>query len=101
MIASQNGPYKRLSADYSQRYGSQAESAESKAALENINKVVDKIIDSYARAIALAGTDLQNQKARAQWMESLTGLYKFRHNNADTGLNEFIAGVLSKPLPQP
>jgi hypothetical protein len=96
--AYQNGPYKRLSEDYTKRFGNLPESAESKAALDNINKVLDRIIDAYARAVALAGP--QNQAAKAQWMTQLTNFYKFRHNNSDAGLTEFIAGVLKTPLPQ-
>lgn len=99
--AYQNGPYKRLSDDYSKRFGNQPESPESKAALENIDKVLDKLIDAYARAVALAGNDPQQQAAKNQWMSRLTDFYKFRHDNSDAGLTEFIAGVLSKPLPQP
>ena len=97
--AYQNGPYKRLSEDYTKRFGNQPESPESKAALENINKVLDKIIDAYARAVALAGSSPQNQTAKTQWMAQLTNFYKFRHNNSDAGLNEFIANVLKTPLP--
>jgi hypothetical protein len=100
-LAYQNGPYKRLSEDYTRRFGNQPESAESKAALENINTMMDKIIDAYARAVALASKDPQQQGPRTQWMNRLTELYKFRHDQSDAGLNELIAGVLSKPLPQP
>ena len=100
-LAYQNGAYKRLSEDYSKRFANQPESAEGKAALDNINKVVDKIIDAYARAVALAGTSPQNQTAKAQWMAQLTNFYKFRHENSDAGLNEFITGVMKTPLPQP
>ncbi len=100
-LAYQNGPYKRLSDDFSKRFSNQPESPESKAALENINKVMDKIIDAYARAVALASKDPQQQAARTQWMNRLTELYKFRHEQSDAGLNELIAGVLAKPLPQP
>jgi hypothetical protein len=99
-LAYQNGPYKRLSDDYSRRFANQPETPESKAAIESINKVVDRIIDAYARAVALAGTNPQNQAAKAQWMTQLTNFYKFRNNNSDAGLNEFIAGVLAKPLPR-
>jgi hypothetical protein len=99
-LAYQNGPYKRLSDDYGKRFANQPETPESKAAIENINKVVDRIIDAYARAVALAGTNPQNQAAKAQWMTQLTNFYRFRNNNSDAGLNEFIAGVLAKPLPQ-
>lgn len=99
-LAYQNGPYKRLSEDFTRRFGNQPESPESKAALDGVNKVVDKMIDAYARAVALAGTNPQNQAAKAQWMTQLTNFYKFRHNNSEAGLTEFIAGVLAKPLPQ-
>jgi len=99
-LAYQNGPYKRLSEDYTKRFGNQPESTESKAALENINKMMDKIIDAYARAVALASKDPQQQGPRTQWMNRLTELYKFRHEDSDAGLNELISGVLSKPLPQ-
>ncbi len=100
-VAYQSGPYKKLSADYSARFANKPETTESKAALENLYKVVDKIIDAYARAVALAGNDPQNQKAKAAWMQLLTDFYKFRHESSDAGLNGFITGVLSKPLPQP
>ena len=100
-LAYQNGPYKKLSEDYSKRYGNQAESPESKAALENVNKVLDKIIDAYARAVALAGNDPQHRNAKTQWMARLTELYKFRHAGSDIGLTELIGGVLKQPLPQP
>ncbi len=100
-LAYQNGPYKRLSDDYLKRFSNQPETPESKVALENINKVMDKLIDAYARAVALASKDPQQQAARTQWMTRLTELYKFRHEQSDVGLNELIAGVLSKPLPQP
>jgi hypothetical protein len=100
-LAYQNGPYKRLSEDYSKRFGNQAETPESKVALEKINAVLDRIIDAYARAVSLAGAQPQHQAAKAQWMARLTELYKFRHENSDVGLNEFIAGVVTKPLPTP
>ncbi len=100
-VAYQSGPYKKLSADYGARFANQAETPESKAALDNLNKVVDKIIDAYARAVALAGNDPQNQRAKTAWMQTLTDFYKFRHETSDAGLTDFIAGVLAKPLPQP
>jgi hypothetical protein len=99
-LAYQNGPYKRLSDDFSKRFANQPESPESKAALESINKVVDKMIDAYARAVALAGSDPKQQTAKNQWMTQLTNFYKFRHDNSDTGLAEYIAGILKTPLPQ-
>src|SRR6266853_1714771 len=99
-VAYEQGPYKRLSADYTKRFADQPETPESKAALENINKVMDRIIDAYARAVALAGNNPQYQVGKAEWTKQLTTLYKFRHDNSDAGLNPFIAGVLVTPMPQ-
>lgn len=100
-VAYEQGPYKRLSADYTKRFAEQPETPESKAALENLNKVMDRIIDAYARAVALAGNDPKHQASKAEWTKRLTDLYKFRHENSDAGLNEFVVGVLAKPIPQP
>jgi tetratricopeptide (TPR) repeat protein len=99
-LAYQNGPYKRLSEDYSKRFLNQPESAESKAALATINAVMDKIIDAYARAVALASKDPQQTAAKNAWLARLTELYKFRHDGSDAGLNELISSVLATPLPQ-
>jgi tetratricopeptide (TPR) repeat protein len=96
----QNGAYKRLSDDYQKRFANQAESPESKAALDSVNKVVDKMIDAYARAVALAQKDPQQAAAMTSWLGRLTQFYKFRHDGSDVGLNEYIAGVLATPLPQ-
>ena len=98
-LAYQNGPYAKLSADYQKNYADKAETPESKAALEKLNQVMDRIIDSFARAVASAGSEAQYAQSKTAWMNTLTTFYKFRHNNSDTGLNELIAGVLSKPLP--
>jgi tetratricopeptide (TPR) repeat protein len=100
-VAYEQGPYKRLSADYTKRFANQPETPESKAAIETLNKVMDRIVDAYARAVALAGNDPQHQASKAEWTKRLTDLYKFRHEQSDAGLSQFIAGVLSTPLPQP
>jgi hypothetical protein len=95
----ESGPYATLSADYKAKYEGKDETPESKLALENINQVIDRMIDAYARAVALAGTDPKNAAAKKEWMEALTTWYKYRHNNSDTGLNDMLASITSKPLP--
>lgn len=89
------GPYAKQLAEYEAKYKGKDETPESKLALENINQIIDREIDAYARAVALAGTDPN----KTGWMTALTDLYKFRHEKTDTGLKEMIAGILSKPLP--
>ena len=92
------GAYAKLSDEYKAKYGGKDETPESKLALENINQVIDRMIDAYARAVALA-TDPAQQAAKKEWMDSLSTWYKYRHNNSDAGLTEVIAGILTKPLP--
>jgi LysM repeat protein len=97
--AYETGPYRTLSTAYQQKYADKPETPESKAALEKLNVVIDRMIDAYARAVAAAGSDPKVQQAKAGWLATLTNYYKFRHENSDAGLAELIAGVLSKPLP--
>jgi hypothetical protein len=91
------GPYAKQSEAY-KVYAGKDETPESKLALANINQIVDRMIDAYARAVALS-TDPKLAAQKAAWMESLTDWYKYRHNKETTGLNEMVASVLSKPLP--
>jgi len=86
------GPIAKLSEEYKAKYT--VESPESKLALANINQMIDRQIDALARAAALS-SDAANKKAV---MDVLTGLYKDR-NKSEAGLNEMIAGILTKPIP--
>ena len=97
--AYETGPYAKQSQQYKDMYSGKDETPESKLALANINQLVDRMIDGYARAVALAGTDQKYAAAKQGWMDTLTQWYKFRNNNADTGLTELLAGILAKPLP--
>ena len=98
-IAYESGPYKTMSSAFQTAYANKPETPESKAALEKLNVVMDRIIDAYARAIAAAGTDPKTEQSRKDWLVPLTNYYKFRHDGSDAGLTEFIAAALAKPLP--
>ena len=97
--AYESGPYKTLSTAYQEKYAGKPETPESKAALEKLNAVMDRIVDAYARAIAAAGTDPKTEQGRKDWLAAMSGYYKFRHGGSDTGMTEFIASVLQTPLP--
>jgi tetratricopeptide (TPR) repeat protein len=97
--AYESGPYKTLSTAYQTQYAGKPETPESKAALEKLNVVIDRIIDAYARAIATAGTDPKLEQSRREWLAQMTNYYKFRHDGSDAGLTDFIATSLQKPLP--
>ena len=97
--AYETGAYLKQSDEYNAKYRGKDETPESKLALANIHQLVDRIIDAYARAVALAGTDSSFSTAKAAWNENLTNMYKFRNDNKTDGLDQLIAGILSKPLP--
>ena len=97
--AYETGPYAKQSEEYNIKYKGKDETPESKLALANINQLVDRIIDAYARAVALAAADPKFATAKTAWTENLTNLYKFRNNDKTDGLDQMIAGILSKPLP--
>jgi len=97
--AYETGPYKTLASAYQTKYANQPETAESKAALDRLNVVIDRMVDAYARAVAAAGADPKAQQARAGWLATLTQYWKFRHGDSEAGLNEYIAAALSRPLP--
>ena len=94
------GRYDPLSKDYQSRYAGKEANDESRAALEKIYVVVDLIADSYARAVALSGAEPKYAEAKRRWTDELTRFYKFRHNDSADGLEAFVAGVASKPLPE-
>jgi tetratricopeptide (TPR) repeat protein len=98
-VAYESGPYKTLSAQYQTLYANKPETPESKAALEKLNVIMDRIVDAYARAIAAAGTDTKTQQSRTEWTTQMATYYKFRHNGSDAGMTDLIAAALQKPLP--
>jgi hypothetical protein len=97
--AYETGPYAKQSEDYKVKYSGKDETPESKLALANINQLVDRMIDAYARAVALAGTDPKFSTAKTGWNDSLTTWYKFRNSDKTDGMDQMIAGILAKPLP--
>src|SRR5215213_10482891 len=97
--AYETGPYAKMSDEYKGLYGGKDETPESKLALANINQIVDRMIDGYARAVALAGSDAAYASQKTLWNDSLMQWYKYRNNNSDAGVNELLAGILAKPLP--
>jgi hypothetical protein len=99
--AYETGPYAKQSEAYKACCSGKEETPESKLALANINQIVDRMIDGYARAVALAGTDAAYAAKKTEWNDRLTEWYKFRYASDTTlaGLKDLIAGILSKPLP--
>ena len=98
---------KKLVADYTTAFPpGQSIPDEKKAQYDQmfaqINKVQDRIIDAYARAAAIMNNDPKTPAAqKTAVMNALTRYYKQRHEDKTDGLNELIAGIMSKPLMLP
>jgi hypothetical protein len=97
--AYESGPYKTMAASYQTTFAGKDESTQSKLALEKLNVIIDRMIDAYARAVAATVNDPANAQNKTQWSNKLAEFYKFRHQGSDVGLNDLIAGALTKPLP--
>ena len=96
--AYETGPYAKMSEEYKRLYQGKDETPESKLMLANINQIIDRMIDAYARAVALA-TAAEYKDVKVGWNESLTTWYKYRNSDKTDGMDQLVAGVLSKPLP--
>ena len=97
--AYESGQYKALSDEYQLLFADRPETLEGKGVLAKLNDLMDRIIDGYARAIALTGTDPKTERSRKEWLEQMLVYYKFRNGGSEAGINEFIAGSLERPLP--
>jgi hypothetical protein len=98
--AYETGPYAKQSQEYKDKFSGKDETPESKLALANIHQIVDRMIDGYARAVALAGSNAQMSAQKTAWNDSLKQWFKFRNpNEPETGVDAVVAGILAKPLP--
>jgi hypothetical protein len=98
--AYETGPYAKQSQEYKDKFSGKDETPESKLALANIHQIVDRMIDAYARAVALAGSNAQMSAQKTAWNDSLKQWYKFRNpTEPETGVDAVVAGILAKPLP--
>ncbi|HEX8160494.1 MAG TPA: hypothetical protein VF538_01235 [Pyrinomonadaceae bacterium] len=92
--------YDPLSKDYTARFAGKDPSDESRAELEKINAVVDRVVECYARAVAFSGGDAKYADAKRRWSDELTRFYKFRHDGSTEGLDALVAAAATKPLPE-
>lgn len=61
----------------------------------------DRAIDAYARAYSLAKADPKNKPYADTLYAKLKELYNFRYNGKTEGIDQFVATVMSKPMPAP
>jgi tetratricopeptide (TPR) repeat protein len=66
-----------------------APAAQKAAALERVNAALDKVIESYAQAIAVTDSNAQYAQVNAAIRQDYEKYYKFRHKGAD-GMQQLI-----------
>jgi hypothetical protein len=96
-VAYFNNEFKPLAAEYKSKYEGKEATPESEALLNKINAVTHRIVDAYARAVALSPAGPAKEDRRGK----LTQFYKQLHDGSDAGMNELIAGILAKPIMLP
>lgn len=69
-----------------------------KADQEAMNKIIDRMLDAYARAVKLAETETNPSKD--SWKQRLTQIYQFR-KGSDAGINDLLNSILTTPMPEP
>ena len=96
-VAYYNNEFKPLAADYQAKCEGKDASPECDALLNKINAVTHRIVDAYARAMALS----PNGPAKDDRRTKLSTFYKQLHDGSEAGMNELVAGILSKPIMLP
>ncbi len=88
--------YEAAATDFKKNHGSKSsEDAAMKADREAIDKMLDRMIDAYARTVKLA--EAENNASLNTWKARLTDVYKFR-KGSDQGLSELLGSALSTPM---
>jgi tetratricopeptide (TPR) repeat protein len=84
------GKYAKLQGDYNKLTDDEKIADAGKAILKQVDEVVDQMIDTYAKVVALAESDANFQKLGEEARKTLEGFYKYRHNNTTDGMDELI-----------
>jgi hypothetical protein len=77
-------------AEMAKAYQAMPAGPEKQARLKQVQEQMDKAIEYYARAIAVAGDNPQYENLRKQVRPGLEEYYKFRNNGSTNGLQQLI-----------
>jgi hypothetical protein len=86
-------------ADYNSKCSTQT-SIDCDDALKKIESKIDRVIDAYARAVALGSGKPEHDRITAAAKPELVTLWKQRYEDKGAGLEKFVAEVLAKSLPK-
>jgi hypothetical protein len=92
-----NSELKGMVSEYKTKFEGKEATPESEALLNRINAVTHRIVDAYARAVALTPAGPAKDARRT----NLATFYKQLHDGKEDGLNELLGNVLSKPVMLP
>ncbi|MFL6255705.1 MAG: hypothetical protein ACJ74T_11900, partial [Pyrinomonadaceae bacterium] len=92
-----NNEFTPLAAEYKAKYEGKEATPESEALFNKINAVTNRIVDAYARAVALSPAGPAKDDRR----KKLSTFYKQLHDGKEDGMNELVAGILAKPIMLP
>lgn len=95
--------YNKAVQDFQTKYaGAKDVTDEMKQDLGMQKALADRAIDAFARAYAVAKADPKlPQAAKDARLKDLEQMYKIRNKEQTAGMNELVASVMSKPLPDP
>ncbi|MEP7271443.1 MAG: hypothetical protein ABI882_08045, partial [Acidobacteriota bacterium] len=89
--------YAKLSGDYKALTDEQKNGDQGKALLEQINPVIDRMIDDYARVVATAATNENAKELSKAAKEELDSLWKYRYGKMVNGQNDLIKYFAADP----
>ncbi len=91
--------YEKLSEEFEKKYANKTTAdKEAAAANERLGKLLNLMMDAYARAAKIA--EAQKLEEAANWKSVFTQIYK-GVNQTETGMNEYYDKILSQPLADP
>lgn len=88
-----NDEYQKLA----QTYKNMPEGKSKDDMLQRVNGMVDRIIEHYARGVAMSEGKPQYQQFHDQLLQDLTSYYRYRHNNSSDGLQKLIDSYKPQP----
>ena len=89
--------YAKLSEEYRKLTDEQKTSDPGKALLDQINPLIDKMIDDYARVIAV-GSNADAKSLRDAAREKIDQLWKYRYSNLPGGQDALVNHFKTDPL---
>ena len=91
--------YQKAATEYQTKYGNVTkETDEMKAAQSKLEKLLDRMLDAYARTIKMG--EVEKNSSIDAWKQRFADIYKFRHQS-ETGMSEYLEKTPNTPLPDP